>query len=122
MRPPSYKQRTKKNHDQYLHFCSKRHSEIINASCGSLVTLISVSRIGLDSHYFLHIGMDVPNVNLAFEKKLRQYFEDELGSSFLLLGSCSLNPVHTAFRKKHSHLTLTASLMIYTFFSSFLVP
>ena len=58
-----------------------------------------VSRLGLDSHYLLHIGMDGPNVNLAFEKKLRQYFEDELGSSFLSLGSCSPYPVHTAFRK-----------------------
>ena len=43
--------------------------------------------------------MDGPNVNLVFEKKLSQYFEDELDSSFLSLGLCSFHPVHTAFRK-----------------------
>ena len=43
--------------------------------------------------------MDGPNVSLAFEKKLRQYFEDGLGSSFLSFRPCSLHLVHTAFKK-----------------------
>ena len=102
---------TKKQYDRCLQFWSKRYNEIINAYFGSLFTghctsdqLLEhyqtfVSRLGLDWHYLLHIGMDGPNVNLAFEKKLRQYFEDEMGSSFLSLGSCSPHSVHTAFRK-----------------------
>ena len=39
---------TKKQHDGYLQFYPKKHSEIINAYCGSLFTLTSVSRLGLD--------------------------------------------------------------------------
>ena len=33
------------------------------------------------------------------KKKLRQYFEDQLSSSFLSLGSCSLHHVHIVLRK-----------------------
>ena len=43
--------------------------------------------------------MDGPNVNLSFEKKLLTKLEEDMGTTFLKLGTCSLHPVHTAFRK-----------------------
>ena len=43
--------------------------------------------------------MDGPNVNLSFEKKLRRSMESDFNTSFLDMGTCSLHPVHTAFRK-----------------------
>ena len=53
----------------------------------------------LDPNYLLHLGMDGPNVNLAFQEKLSKYLGDNLDKSFLNLGTCSLHPVHTAFRR-----------------------
>ena len=43
--------------------------------------------------------MDGPIVNLSFEKKLLTKLEEDMGATFLKLGTCSLHPVHTAFRK-----------------------
>ena len=82
---------------QYMGTCSFCH-----CTCDQLLEHFQTffTRLGLDSHWdVLHIGMDGPNVNSVFEKKLSQYFEDELDSSFLSLGLCSFHPVHTAFRK-----------------------
>ena len=99
---------------------------IIRAYCGSLFTGHCTSdqfvlRLGLDLHYLFQIGMDDPNLKLAFKKKLRQYFEDELCSLFLSIGSCSLHPVHTTFRKRLEALTWYFVSNIYSFLS-FLVP
>ena len=55
-----------------------------------------VTQLGLDSGYLLHFGMDGPNVNRSFEKKMCTHFA-EMNTSFLRIGSCSLHPVHTAF-------------------------
>ena len=43
--------------------------------------------------------MDGPNVNLSFEKKLQSIMETTYETGFLNFGTCSLHPVHTAFRK-----------------------
>ena len=43
--------------------------------------------------------MDGPHVNKCFQEKLLCDLEKELDTSFLKLGTCSLHPVHTAFRK-----------------------
>ena len=42
--------------------------------------------------------MDGPTVNLSFENKLAAKLT-EMDTSFLRLGSCSMHPTHTAFRK-----------------------
>lgn len=42
----------------------------------------------------MHIGMDDPSVNLLFERKLNILYE------FFSLGTCSLHPNHTTFRKR----------------------
>ena len=56
-------------------------------------------RMKWDPKYLLHIGMDGPNVNLSFEKKLLAAFERKYSTKFLKLGSCSLHHVHNTFRK-----------------------
>ena len=55
--------------------------------------------LGLDSNFLLQLAMDGPNVNTCFQEKLLKDLEEELDKSVLKLGTCSLHPVHTAFRK-----------------------
>ena len=55
--------------------------------------------LNLDSNYLLHLGMNGPNVNLSFEKKLLTKLEENIGATFLKFGACSLHPVDTAFCK-----------------------
>ena len=45
----------------------------------------------------MHLGMDGPNVNKAFEGKLLNCFKEDNGTEFLKLGTCSLHKVHNAF-------------------------
>ena len=51
-----------------------------------------------DSSYLLHLGMDGPNVNLAFQRRLQSHFATE-GSSFLDIGTCPLHSIHNGFSK-----------------------
>ena len=39
------------------------------------------------------------NMNLVFQEKLFKHLRDNLDKSFLNLGSCFLNHVHTTFRR-----------------------
>ena len=55
--------------------------------------------LNLDYNHLIQVGMDGPNVNLSFEKKLRSIMETTYETSFLNFGSCFLHPVHTASRK-----------------------
>ena len=56
--------------------------------------------MNLDSYFLLYLGMDGPNVSLSFEVKLIYNLKGETSRHILKLGSCSLHPVHTAFRKR----------------------
>ena len=56
------------------------------------------SKLNLNSSYLMHLGMDGPNVNKAFEGKLLNCFKEDNGTEFLKLGTCSLHKVHNAFR------------------------
>ena len=53
----------------------------------------------LDSACLLHIRMDEPNVNKAFEMKLSMDLQKKSDDIFIELGTCNLHKVHTAFRK-----------------------
>ena len=59
-----------------------------------------------DLKYLLHIGMDGPNVNLSFEKKLPADFERKHSTNFLKLGSCSLHHVRNTFQKALQRLDI----------------
>ena len=100
-----------KQYDGYLQYWSKERNEVANAYCGSLFIRHCTAdnllqhyeefthKLNLDSSLLLHLGMDGPNVNLSFERKLIDSLESEVRTSILKLGSCSLHPVHTAYRK-----------------------
>ena len=114
-RPPPHKQRS-----NMMGTCSfVRKDKIINAYYGSLFTLTSVSRLGLDSHYFLYIGMDGPTVNWAFTKSLDSILRMTWVAHFwfhLNHAHFTLSKQHLEKDLRHCYLTLTVSLMIYTFF------
>ena len=50
-------------------------------------------------NYFRHTKMDCPNLNLAFEQKLKEHLERQLDDTFLSLGTCSFHPVHASICK-----------------------
>ena len=52
----------------------------------------------LGSSFLLHLGIDGPNVNNAFQQKLFDELHEKAGSSFLNLGICCLNKVHNAYQ------------------------
>ena len=100
----------KKQYDGYVVYWSKKENRVVHSYCGSLFVghcdannLVDhyfdfVEALGLDSSMLLHYGMDGPNTNLSFEKKMVQRLE-ERGDKFLQIGTCSLHPVHSAFSK-----------------------
>ena len=55
--------------------------------------------LNCDCNHLIQVGMDDPNVNLSLEKKLRSIMETTYETSFLNFGTCSLHPLHTAFRE-----------------------
>ena len=106
----------KKQYDGYLCYWSNSSEQVENRYLGSLFVghctaadlvdhyLEFKQRWHLENHLLLHIGMDGPSVNQLFEKNLRQNFIENSNSEFLQLGTCSLHPVHTAFKKGISEL------------------
>jgi len=101
---------TKKQYDGYVIYWSKQNHRVIHRYCGSLFVghcdadalvnhyLEFVKALGFDSSMLLHYGMDGPNTNVSFEKKMAKYLE-EMNTTFLMIGTCSLHPVHSAFSK-----------------------
>ena len=93
----------KEQYDAHVQFWSEKENRAIIAYCGSLFVghctaedLVShFSEFGIwmkwDPKYLLHIGMDGPNVNLSFEKKLLADFERKYSTKFLKLGSIMLS-------------------------------
>ena len=106
----------KKQYDVYLSYWSKSADKVVSSYAGTLFVghctasdLVShyntmVEKLQLDSSHLLHLGMDGPKVNLTFQKKLAELLHEE-GTEFMDLGTCSLHPVHTAFRKGLSQLS-----------------
>ena len=100
----------KKQYDGYVSYWSPRYDQVVSVYAGSLFVghcnaddLVEhynhfVDKLELKSDYLLHLGMDGPNVNLSFENKLESNLES-INTSFLSIGTCSLHPTHTAFRK-----------------------
>ena len=91
-------------------YWSKQDCRVVCRYCSSLFvghcdadTLVKhyvdfVKAPGLDSSMLLHFGMDGSNTNLSFERKMAKYLE-EMNTTFLMIGTCSLHPVHSAFSK-----------------------
>ncbi|XP_066933369.1 uncharacterized protein [Clytia hemisphaerica] len=106
----------KKQYDAYATYWSKATNQVESSYLGSLfvghckaVDLVDhylefKQRWHLNDHLLLQMGMDGPNVNLAFEKILQKKIKTNSSAEILQLGTCSLHPVHSAFRKGLSEL------------------
>ena len=115
----------KKQYDGYVQFWCSDSNEVINTYCGSLFVghcdsdallehfLHFMHKLKLDLSLLLAIGMDGPNVNLSFERKLRNHLEATLHTNILDIGTCSLHPAHTAFRKGLSCLSFDVDAMLH---------
>ena len=101
----------KKQYDAYAQYWNEVKNEIVNVFCGSLFVghcsaeqllehhLHFINGLGLDHHLHLSNGMDGPNVNLKYDRLLRNHLEMHYDTNFIDIGTCSLHPAHTAFRK-----------------------
>ncbi len=66
--------------------------------CTHTMKLMNV--MGLSTQFLLHIGMDGPNVNLKFQRNILTAVSNaENPSEILEIGTCTLHPVSTAFKK-----------------------
>ena len=81
-------------------FIAHCNSDDLVTHCNELLNNLNV-----DSQYLLHLGMDGPNVNLAFQKLFTELGQLN-GKTFLNLGTCLLHPAHTAFRKGIKQLSV----------------
>ena len=101
----------KKQYDAYIQYWSPSENRIISIYCTSLFVghcnsddLIDhffevITKMKTTPQLLLHIGMDGPNVNQAFQGRLRQELVDKHQTSIIDVGTCTLHKVHNAFRK-----------------------
>ena len=126
----------KKQYDGYFQYWSPKEDCVLNVYGGSIFighcdsnNLVEhfhelLRALEVEPKYLLHLGMDGPNVNLSFQEKLLADLAVEEGKTFLKLGTCSLHPAHTAFRKGIKKLTvdLDSFFVDIHFFSSCQAP
>ena len=109
----------KKQYDVYICYWSPMYDQIVNTYGGTLfighcdaADLVKhfdeiTKKLELHMSYLVHLGMDGPRLNEKFERDL----EVQLGAKdeparILKIGTCSLHPVHTAFKKGLAELEL----------------
>ena len=100
----------KKHYDRCSVYWSKQDRRVVHQYHGSLFlghsdadTLVRhyldfVNAFGLDSSMLLHFRMDDPNTNFSFEREMVKCLE-EMNTSFLMIGTCSLHSVHSTSAK-----------------------
>ena len=115
-----------KQYDGYLCYWSPMYEEIVNTYAGSLfmgycsaANLVHhfyeiVQPLGAKGVHLLHLGMDCPRVNTKFEKDFQASLHEKEDTSILLLGTCSLDPVHTAFKHDISEVEFPFEIFLMT--------
>lgn len=115
----------KKQYDGYVQYSSEKFKKIITHYAGSLFLghcksdqlkehfFDFMKNLKLDVNFLIHIGMDGPNVNLAFQKSLEKDLFDKNGKMIINIGTCSLHPVHTGFMKGLKQLTYDLNKLAY---------
>ena len=98
----------KKQFDVYVRYWSNESCQVKSAYLTSvfighgktadLLNHYNEATKDLDPTKTWHIGMDGPNVNLAFERELRESREELDMPSLLSLGTCGLHIIHRAFQ------------------------
>ena len=101
----------KKQLDIYVWYWSKIYDQVVNRYRGSCfiahcnaVDLLKhaqelLNSLNLKESFLIYVVMDGPNVNLKFEKELEAVLKSVHDTGILGLGTCSLHPVHSAFKK-----------------------
>ena len=102
----------KKQYDVHIQYWSKRQNKTVISYVGSLFighcsadNLVQHFQefmnvvLGLNPKYLLHVGMEGPNMNKSFQKKLLTDLQEKHDTTFLNIGSCSLHVAHNSFRK-----------------------
>ena len=91
----------KKLVDIYVCYWSKIYDQVVTAFEGFyFIGHCTADLLKHIQEYFLvHVGMDGPNANLKFEKELEAALKSVHDMRILRLGTCSLHPVHSAFKK-----------------------
>ena len=102
---------TKKQYDGYVRFFSFTSGEVVIAYCGTLfVGRCSATDMldhlqtffkkqNLNVKMLLNLGMDGPNVNLAFKELLKKNLSESYQSTFIDIGTCALHIANNAFGK-----------------------
>ena len=88
-----------------MQYWSKISDCIVSAYCGLLFvghcSNKSLELFGEDMKWspphLLHLGMNGPKVNLAFQRQLFRSLEEKSDKSFLDIDTCPLHNVHNAF-------------------------
>ena len=102
---------TKKQYGGYVKFFSLESREVVIAYCRTffigrfsapdMVNHLKtfVSKQNLDVKLLLSLGMDSPNVNLAFQNLLIKELNEKYHTSLIDLGTCSLHSENNGFGK-----------------------
>ena len=97
----------KKQYDGYATYHSKHFGRIITTYLGTLFVgkciaddllhdlYTMMEKLNLDVEYIISLGMDGPNVNKSFERKLNSDLEK--GKDLMCVGTCSLHAISNAF-------------------------
>ena len=98
----------KKQYDAYATYHSHHFGRVVTIYLGTLFVgrctaddLLSdfntmLDKLHLNDEFIISLGMDGPNVNKLFEKKLNFQFEKK-GKTLIPVGTCTLHTVATAF-------------------------
>lgn len=120
---------TKKQYDGYITYYSSVFGKVITIYLGSLFVghckdqdLVDhfytfMTEFDLDTDYLLALGMDGPNVNKSFERKLRKDLKASHNVSFLDLGTCPLHITNNSFGEGMKIVRQHPDLNIETFFN-----
>ena len=118
-------QLSKKQLDIHVGYWSDVHDRVVtvylqSAFLGHAMASIVKTEIlkfldnsGLPHCSVLHFSMDGPAVNLAFLKLIKEQFaKEEDVLPLVVIGTCSLHPVHTAVRKGVESLTFDFDVFV----------
>ena len=132
-----YAFKVKKQYDGYITYFSKNLGKVLTIYVGSLFlghcnakVLLNhffqfVKQLKLNTDLLLAIGMDGPNINKSFQKKLCEKLEKEKGNRFIPLRSFVLHIVNNGFgegMKKIKAIIDIEQLLIDLYFFSSKIP
>lgn len=87
-----------------------------HATADDMVEHFDASTEGLDKNKLLQISMDGPNVNWKFHKEMQSKSIAETGKSLIMIGSCGLHIIHSAFKDGFDASTWSIAKLLLSLF------